>query len=159
VHDGRGIANLILDTCDLKGILVSNLKLQKLVYFCHVWHLVSLDEPLIKHNFEAWEFGPVLPYLYRILKDYGDSPINTRLQKIDPATGINVRANCRLNIASCQLLNEIIELYAPYSAAQLVSLTHVRNGPWWKAWNHDSNINPGMVIRNEDIVRYYAAHH
>ena len=34
-HDGRAIANFILDAADRDGRAISNLSLQKLVYFCH----------------------------------------------------------------------------------------------------------------------------
>ncbi len=159
MHDGRAIANFILDYCDVKGNQLTNLQLQKLVYFCHVWHLVSLDEPLVRHKFEAWEFGPVLPYLYRLLSDNGDAPIMGRLTKIDPNTGISIIVDHELTTSSVEFLEEIIDLYASYSGAQLIGLTHVRNGPWWKAWNHDSKINPGMQIRNEEIIEYYSSPH
>jgi uncharacterized phage-associated protein len=55
-----------------------NLTVQKIVYFCNVWSLIELGRPLIRHKFEAWEFGPVLPYLYREFKNYDHSPCGSR---------------------------------------------------------------------------------
>ena len=74
-HDGRAIANFILDYCDSRGSRVTNLALLKLVYFCHVWSLIKLGRPLVRHKFEAWELGPVLPYLYRAFKKFDRAPI------------------------------------------------------------------------------------
>ena len=59
-HDGRAVANFVLDHVDSSGVLVTPLALQKIVYFCHVWSLIELRRPLIRHSFEAWEHGPVL---------------------------------------------------------------------------------------------------
>jgi len=83
VYDGREIANFILDFCDKKNVRVSNLALQKILYFCHVWSLVKLDRPLIRHQFEAWQFGPVLQYVYREFKDFEKQPITSRAYKLD----------------------------------------------------------------------------
>ena len=68
-HDGRAVANFVLDHTDRLGASLTNLSLQKLVYFCHVWSLIGLHKPLIRHSFEAWECGPVLQYLYREFKN------------------------------------------------------------------------------------------
>jgi uncharacterized phage-associated protein len=89
-YDGRAVANFVLDACSGQRIAVSNLALQKLVYFCHVWTLIEHGRPLIKQRFEAWEYGPVLPYLYREFKAYDRSPITGRATKIDPANGDQV---------------------------------------------------------------------
>src|SRR4051812_4161867 len=86
-HDGRAVANFVLDCADRFGVSVTNLSLQKLVYFCHVWSLIDLRKPLIRHSFEAWEYGPVLQYLYREFKGLGASPIKTRARRLDPFSG------------------------------------------------------------------------
>ena len=86
-YDGRAVANFILDYCDQRGRPVSHTALQKLVYFCHAWSLVKLHQPLVKQKFEAWDFGPVLPYLYREFKNYDRAPVKTRATRIDPLDG------------------------------------------------------------------------
>ena len=86
-YDGRAIANFVLDFCDRSGRRITHIPLQKVIYFCHVWSLIDLGRPLVRHKFEAWEFGPVLPYLYREFKKFGDAPINSRAIQIDPIDG------------------------------------------------------------------------
>ena len=51
------------------------MKMQKLVYLAHGWHLAIHDRPLISENFEAWPYGPVEEDLYHIFKPYRDAPI------------------------------------------------------------------------------------
>src|SRR5215469_2786509 len=57
------------------GNPVTQMKLQKLVYFAHGLHLASYNEPLISEKFQAWKYGPVVPAIYRDYKLYGSSPI------------------------------------------------------------------------------------
>ena len=58
-----------------EGNFVTQMKLQKLVYFAHGYHLAKYKEPLIKEEFQAWQFGPVIPKIYQEYKYYGSNPI------------------------------------------------------------------------------------
>jgi uncharacterized phage-associated protein len=46
------------------GSFVSNLQLQKLVYYAQAWHLALYDRPLFEDDFQAWVHGPVIPELF-----------------------------------------------------------------------------------------------
>src|SRR5437868_3452952 len=58
-----------------EGKPVTQMKLQKMVYFANGYHMVKYNEPLIKESFEAWKFGPVVPTIYENFKLYGSHPI------------------------------------------------------------------------------------
>ncbi len=45
------------------------MKLQKLVYYSKAWHLVWEDKLLFTEPIEAWANGPVVPELYKLIKD------------------------------------------------------------------------------------------
>ncbi|MET0001276.1 MAG: type II toxin-antitoxin system antitoxin SocA domain-containing protein [Candidatus Thiodiazotropha lotti] len=157
MYDGREIANYVLDYADENGITVTNMSLQKIVYFCHVWFLVFTRKPLVRHKFEAWDFGPVLPYLYRFFSKFSDAALTNRATKIDPETGELIAAKLNISREDEKLLKEIVIFYSRLSARQLVELSHIRNGPWHKAWNYESIINPGMHISDEDILNFYTS--
>jgi len=154
--DGRAVANFILDFCESKNRSVTNLSLQKVVFFCHVWSLIQLKKPLIKHSFEAWEFGPVLPYLYRDFKDFERDPISCRARKIDPYTGSARIVEYTFDSATQELLQTVIDFYSQLSASDLVRLSHAKGSPWDDVWNHEGNVRPGMKIDNNVIVNYYS---
>jgi uncharacterized phage-associated protein len=63
-------AFLWLDQQDDEGG-VSNLKLQKLVYYAQGFFLAIFDRPLFEDRIEAWTHGPVVPALYHKYKNYG----------------------------------------------------------------------------------------
>ena len=61
----QDVANYFLSLCDEDaGDLISNLKLQKLVYYAQGFHLAISGEPLFDEKIMAWEHGPVIPQLY-----------------------------------------------------------------------------------------------
>ncbi len=155
--DGRAVANFVLDYCLSKGRPITNLSLQKIVYFCHVRSLVCLDRPLIRQNFEAWQFGPVLQYLYREFKDFQDNPITGRAKRLDPSTGSMYVVEYHFDKETESLLDETVDFYSRISAGDLVRLSHAPGGPWERTWNHAGAVNPGMKINNDAIKKYYSS--
>jgi len=57
--DPRSIANFMLDEADRVGVGITNLALQKLLYFAHGIFLNETKGPLVSGYFEAWQYGPV----------------------------------------------------------------------------------------------------
>jgi uncharacterized phage-associated protein len=153
--DGRAVANFVLDFCEARGRRITNLCLQKIVYFCHVWSLIQLGKPLVRHQFEAWQFGPVLQYLYREFRRFDDQPIVGRATKIDPATGKSAIVKYALDDETEELLNRVVDFYSLLSPADLVQMCHAKGGPWDKVWNHQGRVYPGMKIDNSAIVQFY----
>lgn len=72
------------------GDLISNLKLQKLVYYAQGFHLAIYNIPLFHEPIEAWTHGPVIPDLYHEYKQYGlgaiPQPDNVDFSKYDETT-------------------------------------------------------------------------
>lgn len=157
--DGRAVANFVLDECERDGRHITNLALQKVVYFCHVWTLVKLREPLVKQQFEAWQFGPVLQYLYREFKAFEREPITVRAKRLNPNTGDFEIVPYKFNPELELLLREVVKVYSALSPGSLVQLTHVTNGPWHRVWDHEGRVNPGMNITDESIVEFYVGKH
>ena len=155
-YDGRAVANFILDYCDARGRRLTNLALQKIVYFCHVWSLIDLHRPLVRHSFEAWELGPVLPYLYREFKGYDRAPIIGRATRLDPVDGNQCVVEYDFDPDTESLLHKIADFYTRLQAGDLVRLSHAEDGPWHVVWHHVGTVNPGMKIEDRKIVEFYS---
>lgn len=69
------VANALLSMADGVGEPLSNMKLQKLLYYEQGYHLAYFDAPLFPDNFEAWLYGPVVPRVYDMFKSYGNGLI------------------------------------------------------------------------------------
>ncbi len=102
------------------GDTVSNLKLQKLVYYAQGFCLALLDRPLFDDVILAWEHGPVVSSLYAIYKASGSG-------------AIRLPNDVDFDIYSAEerlLLGEVNEVYGQFSAWKLRNMTH--NEPPWK---------------------------
>ena len=82
-HDGRAIANYMLQFAMGRDIPLTNLQLQKIIFFAHGTYLTQFNSPLVINRFEAWEHGPVIPELYHALKQYGDRNIKSAVTRYD----------------------------------------------------------------------------
>lgn len=154
--DGRAVANFVIDVCAQNGVSLTNLSLQKIVYFAHVWSLVLLGKPLVKHQFEAWKHGPVLQYLYQHFKSFDRQPIDRAATRLDPYSGKEVKVEQDFDADTETLLHKVVEHYSRFTAGYLVEISHERGGPWETVWNHKHIVNPGMKISNKDIVEFYS---
>lgn len=116
-HD---VADYFLSLADEDaGDLISNLKLQKLVYYAQGFHLALYDEPLFAEPILAWTHGPVIPDLYHAYKDYGSGPI-------PKPTDLDF---CIFSEQQIELLNEVYAVYGQFSAWKLRNMTHEED-PW-----------------------------
>ena len=154
--DGRAVANFVLDFCDAKDRRVTNLSLQKIVYFCNVWSLMNFGRPLLKHQFEAWQYGPVLQYLYRDFKRFENRPIVGRATRIDPGSGREEVVRYEFDQETESFLHQVVDFYSRIKANDLIALSHAKGGPWDKVWNHCGKVNPGMKIEESSITEFYS---
>lgn len=77
IYDAVGIAYYILKYSRKElNQGISNLKLQKILYFIQAEFLVKKDEPCFEEIIEAWDFGPVIPAVYQEFKVFGSNNIS-----------------------------------------------------------------------------------
>ena len=100
------------------GEVLTNLKLQKLLYYIQGFHLAYFDEPIFDDKIEAWQYGPVVVSLYGQLKKFGNGPV------IFPED-----EKIKLSKDQKNLISAIFNQIGQYSAWKLVELTH-SEAPW-----------------------------
>ena len=70
------IADYFIGLSNETGSLITNLKLQKLVYYAQAWSLALNNEELFADDFQAWVHGPVLVSLYDRYRTNKRNPID-----------------------------------------------------------------------------------
>ena len=75
MHSASLIAKYIIERCDHYNQTISNLKLQKILYFVQAEFLVEENRRCFFEEIEAWDYGPVVPNVYRKYKMYGAANI------------------------------------------------------------------------------------
>jgi uncharacterized phage-associated protein len=130
---------------------VDPLKIQKLVYNLHGWHLATTGSPVVGEQFEAWPNGPVLSSLYQKFKKYRWHRITDYAEDIEPATG---EAKALIVAVSDEKFYDIFRAvwkrYRGFSGEQLSALTHAENTPWSKA-----RAAGQQYIPNDDIRHHF----
>lgn len=129
-YDPRGVANYILDCCEMGGIAISNLKLQKIMFFVEGWHSATLGRQLIDADFEAWDYGPVISTIYHSFKSWGSEAIEGRANAINLKDGSTAPVKVNLPNDTVDLISFILARYGRLAPAKLVELSHVKDGPW-----------------------------
>lgn len=151
MYDVRALGNWILDRADQLGRPVSNLALNKLIYFIYQHFLSTRGQVLTQARIEAWEHGPVFREIYHTFKACGSAPITGRAFAFDVETRSMVRASASFDECDLAELEEVLNRYIGFDALQLREISHERGGPWDKVW-HGKEPNPGLVISDSIIL-------
>lgn len=138
------VAQAFLDLAAHEGRVLTNMKLQKLVFFAHGVHLAAYEgQALIEEPIRAWDFGPVIPPLYEKLRKFGKGPVSPVIapeeRKLDP------------DGTEFQAIRSVWEAYKAYDAWTLSNITHQAGSPWSRIWEKCKYDD----IPNDVILEYY----
>ena len=119
---------------------LTNLEMQKVLYVAQMLHLGRTGVPICREPFEAWEYGPVVPRLYRNNKSHGRKPV--------PAfagPGFGIESTEYLAIV------DALAMVGHMTPSQLIEYTHRQGGAWeryYKAGDKSQEI-PNSAILEE----------
>jgi uncharacterized phage-associated protein len=115
---------------------ISNLKLQKLLYYAQGFHLAITGRALFDEDIRVWEHGPVVPAVWREYNHYAERPI-PRPRDFNPRV---------LNEDTRSLLDEVSSVYGQFSAWRLREMTHAE--PPWKN-------TPSQAVISQAVMEAY----
>lgn len=139
-YDVLDIAKYIIHHSNEKNYNISNLRLQKILYFVQAQFIQSLNKPCFNDLFECWEYGPVIPKVYSKYKRNGSLSIPS----VKGVTNSVIEINDRI------LINKIIDQAAKINSFKLVEISHKQN-PWKN--NYKPKLN--CEIPMEDMFKYF----
>jgi uncharacterized phage-associated protein len=158
MYEARKVCNFLLAQHDAQQFNLTNLRLNKLVFFIHAVSLTTRKDGLVRNHFEAWQYGPVVRPVFDAFKRYGDNWITEPAKFLDYASGQQRAIPFEdITAADAQTINEVFAEYSRFSTSQLVALSHEPGGPWdlvYRAHLADRNVSPR--IPNELIRRHFA---
>ncbi|MHA3980410.1 Panacea domain-containing protein [Halovulum sp. GXIMD14794] len=152
--DIRGVANIVLDEGRGIGAQITNLNLNKILYFINTHFIAETGDSISKAKIEAWKYGPVYREIYNQFKAYGRDRIVTPAMKVDFTTGEKIPVKADLPEEYERRVRELTAFYAGIPTPVLVEMSHERGGAWYRAWHHAGDFNIGMEITDEMIRKY-----
>jgi len=129
---------------------ITNLKLQKLVYYAQAWNLALLKRELIHDDFQAWVHGPVIPGLYNDYRQFGWQPIIRE----DLKEGVLPEIKKQFEPDVLKVLADVEYEYFGLEAYQLEKLTH-NEDPWILTREGLSDDEPSDRIIDKGLIKDY----
>lgn len=123
--------------CD-QGDLMTNLRLQKLLYYAQGWYLARYGRPLFPEEIEAWKLGPVVRTVYNTYKANGKRGLEGSMPSADSFTD-----------EEYALLLDVAREYERIGTPRLIDMSHRPGSPWAK-------VKERSVI-GKDLIRSYFA--
>lgn len=132
----RDLAHAIVNYAQSIGLPVSNLKLQKLMFFCELSNYKNMGQKLIEdEQFEAWDYGPVIRNIYIEFAIYGADNITKHFDNVQ-----------QLPYYLELTLNKWLSR-APW---ELAGRSHIKNGAWDLSYNNvNKRVIPDSYIQME----------
>lgn len=128
--DPRSVANTILSLAEDYEFSISQLSLQKILYFVHGKYLTETGKPLLSGSFEAWRYGPVHPTIYSAFKSFGSNPIIGRATIRNLNSKIDVVVTEPSDPKLRLFIRQTASAYLSMPPGRLVDLSHAPNSPW-----------------------------
>lgn len=118
---------------------ISNLQLQKILYFVQSRFIKKFKKPLFEDDFEAWYYGPVIPKVYH---RYSYNSSYAILQKQE-------EGEMYLSEEHLEFINNIIDELIKVDAWSLVDKSHIKDGAWdivYNQFDSPSDIIPKEIL-------------
>ncbi len=141
------VADYLISKSVKEGTVLTNKRLQKLLYYIQAWHLALNKEPLFSDKIEAWIHGPAIRSIYEKYKHYVASPI----KEVS-----NVSIEKELGETTTKFIDVVVSAYSKYDTATLEYMTHAES-PWQIARKGlEINESSDNEITMESMRLYYS---
>lgn len=127
MNEALTIARYLVTFCSQKNVPISNLQLQKILYFVQRECLKTLGRPAFSDNIVAWKLGPVVIDVYSEFSSYAARPILREYPDIIHDQQI------------AKIVDKVAQQRMRTSAWALVAETHKEGSPWYKVYYGKGN--------------------
>ena len=140
------VANFFIELAndDEYGDGMTNMRLNKMLYFAQGHYFARTGNPLFNDDFEAWDYGPVVSSIYQQYRSYGKEPI------FDIDADYSIES---FNSDELDVLLDVAREYDKYSTSELVNKTHTDGSPWAECIKSKT-----QEITKNQIKDYFSRH-
>lgn len=143
----------VVKPIDIAKIILSKkpfcqLSLEKIMYFADCEYIKKYGTPIFDEEFEAWDYGPVIPKVYKKYRSHGYSKIV--LTDKEKLMSCSKMMKFKDYDKISDVIDEIIERYKGYTANELVTESHREGSPWDQVYEEGCNRKI-----SKDLIREY----
>lgn len=140
IYSALDISKYIISYLSQRNIHVTNLKLQKLLYFIQAYSFKIKNCMMFSEDIEAWQYGPVIPRVYHEYKWAGGARIL-----------LNEDCTCAIkDETDIQIINEVLDNLGNIDSRTLVDITHN-----YETWKDAINNSYYRTIEKNKIKMYH----
>lgn len=143
-HTANDVARYIISRCTEANRAISNLQLQKILYYVQATFLIQHKRALFTDEIEAWQFGPVVRSVYREYCGYGAAAIYERKE---PEVDFSAEDKA--------IIDQVVSDKLSKRPWDLVQETHAEGKPWELVYQ--GGAGKMQVIPKEVIAEYECA--
>lgn len=118
---------------------ITNLELQKLLYYIQGICLLVYNKAAFKERILAWDYGPIVYEVYSKYKKY-------KFNEID------IISERKLSNGLEKIIEIVIDSYGKYTGGQLINFTHEEEP--WQSTNKNCIIEPEIIKNYFDKIYY-----
>lgn len=123
MYDAVDLSKYIVTKCIADGHPISNLQLQKILYYIQK-DFLGRNDIAFPDAIEAWQFGPVVPDVYYYYCGYGAMPISIE------------NGGVAVSPVDAAVIDKIVEEKRTLNPWDLVEETHKKDGAWAKIYRN-----------------------
>lgn len=156
IYSALDVAAYCINRCIDKERPVSNLQLQKILYYVQANFLCRKNMACFRENIKNWQYGPVVEEVYKEYKKNAASPIRTKVEQRIKLGFIDgeikeIKENLgMIDADDINLIYEVCDVFSHYSGSKLIEKTH-QEDPW-------KNTKYNEIISNASIEYYFKTH-
>lgn len=146
MYEAKKIANYIVSRRETQRYPLTNLRINKLLYFIQGWSLNKYKDGVIRNHFEAWTYGPVIKTVYDELKIFESKEVNKYIKYLNYQR--NLWEEIPFDDISHDhtfLIDGVLQEYAHVKTDRLVDMSHVDGGAWDRV--RKSLLGPNLISR------------
>ena len=135
-------AKYIIRWCDKNELRITNLQLQKILFFIQKESIRKRGYGIFSNRIEAWQYGPVVPDVFYQFAGFGAMKLvlyEDLFSDVSPKDIIDDKSK--------EIIEEILREYIHVSPWDLVAKSHVSNG----AWSNSISMGEKYPITDQDI--------
>ena len=141
-YDALDIAKYIIRWCDKNKLRITNLQLQKILFFIQKESIRRRGYGIFSNRIEAWQYGPVVPDVFYQFAGFGAMKLVLYEDLFSDVSPKDI-----IDDQSKEIIEGILREYIHVSPWDLVAKSHVSNG----AWANSISMGEKYPITDQDI--------
>lgn len=138
MYSATQIATYVVNKCVKDDVCISNLQLQKILYYIQKSYLKK-NSQAFSDEIEAWKYGPVVPNAYYKFSVFGGMPIT-----------LESPVDFQIAPEDAQIIDQIVAEKRKLDPWDMVADTHQSNGAWDRVYKNGDGVGEKIPL---DFIR------